>query len=413
MSDPVVIVGGGLAGLAAASTLHQQGVEVILLEASDQVGGRARTDQVDGFLLDRGFQVLLSAYPECQHFLDYAGLRLQPFEPGSLIRLEDRFECLSDPWRRPGRAIESLTCKAGTLGDKLRIARLRHDAKRGAWQDAFTRPDRSTAEELQRLGFTTTMIERFLRPFLGGVFLESELQTSCRMLYFVFRMFSSGDAVLPAAGMGAMAVQLADRLPSGAVRLNAAVSAIQDGSVTLEAGGKVPYRQLIVAAEQPAAARLLPELAPARPPRSVHCVYFSAPQPPLEQSMLVLNGTGSGLVNNLCVPSQVASTYAPSGQSLVSATVLDSVKDSDGLHQPVQEYLRKWFGKTVDSWKHLRTYSIAYALPNQSTPAFEKAVQPTFLRDRVFVCGDYRANGSINGAMHSGRTAAEEVLTRL
>ncbi len=129
--------------------------------------------------------------------------------------------------------------------------------------------------------------------------------------------------------------------------------------------------------------------------------------------MLVLNGTGKGLVNNLCVPSQIASSYAPSGQSLISATVLDSQLDSGSLHHGVRDHLRQWFGKVVESWTHLRTYHIPNALPNQSTPAFNPPVQSPRLRDRLFVCGDYRVNGSINGAMQAGRIAAEEILREL
>ncbi len=157
---------------------------------------------MDGFLLDRGFQVLLTAYPEAMQQLDYDKLNLQRFDPGSLIRTADGFERLSDPWRRPQHALATLFARTGGLMDKFRIARLRRDASRGTLDDVFTKPDRSTEEELRQLGFSESMIEGFLRPFLGGVFLDRELQTSCRMLYFVFRMFSRGDTALPAQWHG-------------------------------------------------------------------------------------------------------------------------------------------------------------------------------------------------------------------
>ena len=415
MSDPVVVVGAGLSGLTAAKVLHDQGVEVIVLEASNGLGGRVRTDEVDGFLLDRGFQVLLTAYPETRRQLDYGQLQLQRFEPGSLIRTESGFDCLADPWRQPRQAVNTLRAKTGSFADKLRIARLRYDASRGSLEDIFARSDRTTDEELRRRGFTSSMIDGFLRPFLGGVFLDGMLQTSCRMLYFVFRMFSQGDTALPAGGMEAIPRQLAGHLPTDAVRGNAAVTRIQNGYVELDSGGQVPYRKLLVAAEQPAAAKLLPELTSQRAPRSVCCVYFAAPQSPVERRMLVLNGTGRGPVNNLCVPSQIAPTYAPSGQSLVSATVLqsDAASDSESLHRVVAGQLREWFGNQVDHWTHLRTYRIPYALPDQSTPALDPNLPSCYLRDNLFVCGDYRVNASINGAMQSGRMAAEAVLKQL
>jgi predicted NAD/FAD-dependent oxidoreductase len=126
--------------------------------------------------------------------------------------------------------------------------------------------------------------------------------------------------------------------------------------------------------------------------------------------MLVLNGTGKGLVNNLCVPSQIATGYAPPGRSLISATVLDQQADTTTLHDEVREQLRGWFGTQVNTWQHLRTYSIATALPNQTSPAFDPPIQPARLDRGVYVCGDYCANGSINGAMQSGRIAAEAIL---
>ena len=410
MTNPVVIIGGGLAGLTCAKQLHTAGVEFMLLEASDGVGGRVRTDEVDGFLLDRGFQVLLTAYPEAMRLLDYDALNLQAFEPGSLIRTDSGFQKMSDPWRRPQHALQTAFASIGGFADKLRIGRLRWAAGRGDVESIFQRPDHSTEQELKRLGFTTGMVETFLRPFLGGVFLDHDLQTSCRMLYFVFRMFSQGDTVLPAAGMGAIPQQLAAELPEDCIRLNSPVRAIAANGVSLHSGEVIPCSRVIIATEQPAAAKLLPELASQRTPRFVRCVYFSAPEPPIEDRMLVLNGTGHGMVNNLCVPSQVATDYALAGQSLVSATVLKSDLDDHRLSASVTAQMREWFGSSVDAWQHLRTYKIPYALPNQTSPAFDPPVQPLQVRDNIFVCGDHRTNGSINGAMQSGRLVAEEIL---
>ena len=126
--------------------------------------------------------------------------------------------------------------------------------------------------------------------------------------------------------------------------------------------------------------------------------------------MLVLNGTGHGMVNNLFAPSQVATDYALAGQSLVSATVLNCDLDDDGLSASVTAQKREWFGSSVGAWQHLRTYTIPYALPNQTSPAFDLPVQPLQVRDNIFVCGDHRTNGSINGAIQSGRLVAEEIL---
>lgn len=410
MTKPVVIVGGGLAGLTCAKQLHDAGVEFQLVEASDQVGGRVRTDEVDGFLLDRGFQVLLTAYPEAVGQLDYDQLDLRIFEPGALIRSGDSFQRMSDPWRRPQYALQTAFSSVGSFVDKLRIGRLRWSARRGTVESIFSRADVPTINELRRLGFSDCLIEGFLRPFLGGVFLDTDLETSCRMLYFVFRMFSQGDIALPAAGMGAIPAQLANDLPADSILLNSPVDYIDGGRVTLQSGEVIEGRQTVIAVEQSAASRLLPELGIPRKPRTVQCVYFSAAEAPIADRMLVLNGAGTGPVNNLCVPSQITSTYAPADRALVSATVLKPEPNSKLLESAIRQQMREWFGNSVDEWQHLQTYDIPNALPNQTSPAFDPAVLPAKVRDDVYVCGDYRTNGSINGAMQSGRLIAEEII---
>lgn len=409
MSEPIIVIGGGLAGLSCANHLHRAGQDCLVLEASDAVGGRVRTDLVDDFRLDRGFQVLLTAYPEAVRQLDYAALDLCSFRPGALIRTDHRFELLADPWRRPQDAWRTLMAGVGSFGDKLRIASLRWSSGRGQIDALFQRPDRPTSDELQRRGFSAGMIEQFFRPFLGGVFLDPDLETSCRMLYFVFRMFSRGDTALPALGMGAIPQQLASRLPAEVIRLRAAVRAIGDRRVELASGESIGASQIVIAADQPHAGELVPELVPQRAPRSVRCVYFAAPEPPITEPLLVLNGK-AGLVNNLCVPNLVAPAYAPAGQALISATVLRSKLDDEALPSAVQAELRGWFGSGVDHWRHLRTYAIPSALPNQSTPAFNPPQRVGSLRPGVVVCGDHRVNGSIQGALESGRLAAEQVL---
>ena len=192
MNQDVVIVGAGLSGLCCARQLQQQGVGFVLLESSDRVGGRVRTDVVEGFRLDRGFQVFLTSYPEAQRILDFESLQLKPFLPGALVRYGGRFHELTDPWRRPFAAVRSLWSPIGSLADKLRVASLRRQSLRGTIEDRFRDPETTSLQSLQRSGFSSSMIDRFFKPFLGGIFLDAELQSSSRMLHFVFRMFSTG-----------------------------------------------------------------------------------------------------------------------------------------------------------------------------------------------------------------------------
>ena len=408
-----IIVGGGLAGLTCARQLCAAGLSCQLLEASDRIGGRVRTDEVDGYLLDRGFQVFLTAYPEARATLDYDALQLCPFLPGALVRVGDRFHPLMDPWRRPRDVVSTAMSSAATLTDKWRIAAWRRYAVAGSLAQIYQRPAHSTLDYLRDRGFSDVVIERFLRPFLGGVFLDSRLETSSRMCEFVWRMFAQGDAVLPAHGMGSIPEQIARALPQGVVHTDCPVDAIDGQQVVLASGERRQARWLIVATDARSAAELLGRDPPVG--RRVCCLYYTAPTAPVSQPVLILNGNGpqgaaGGPINNLCVPSQVAPAYAPGGRALISATVLECCVPQAELDQQVRGQLRNWFGTSVDEWEHVRSYEIHDALPPQAPPALDPVEQPVVIRDGLLACGDYLDTGSINGAMSAGRRAAEAVL---
>jgi phytoene dehydrogenase-like protein len=398
----VVVIGAGMAGLCCARRLARGGVAPLVLEASDDVGGRVRTDRLDGFLLDRGFQVLLTAYPEAQAVLDYDALDLKPFVPGALVRTNGRFERVVDAWRRPGQLWSTLRARVGTLGDKFRMARLRGAVRRGLGAE------RPTEDMLRDFGFSRAMIEKLFRPWFGGVFLDRSLRTSSRAFEFTFRMFSAGETAVPAQGMGAIPRQVADGLPDGTVRLRTPVASIDGGIVRLDSGETIDARAIVVATEGPAAARLLGEPA-AHAGRGVRTLYFDCDEPPVGEGILVLDGDGTGPVNDLCVTSEIAPSYAPAGRSLVSVTVLDHVtQDGDALLDAVRRQVTEWFGSAVGGWRHLRTLHIPHALPASTNgPAAPRA------RPGVFVCGDHREAPSLQGAMVSGRRAADAVLQEL
>ena len=223
-----IVVGGGLAALACVQQLCDAGVSCRLLESSDEVGGRVRTDEVEGFLLDRGFQVLLTAYPDAKSALDYKELELCRFEPGALIRYDGALHRLADPWRRPQHVLSTALSPVATWRDKLRIASFRKHCTRGQLQEIYDRAEQPTIDLLREHNFSDVIIERFFRPFLGGVFLDRQLQTSSRMCEFVFRMFSTGDAAVPAGGMGEIPRQLAARLPADVIKTRSRVNSIGD-----------------------------------------------------------------------------------------------------------------------------------------------------------------------------------------
>ena len=381
----VVIVGAGMAGLGCALRLQEK-----------------------GFLLDRGFQVLLTAYPEARRLLDYRALKLRTFSSGALVRVDGKLQRISDPFRAPWTIPATLLAQVGSFKDKLRIARLRRNVLASSIEEIFQKKETSSLDALLEMGFSDRMIGSFFRPFFGGIFLETELATSSRMLEFIFRMFSQGTAALPATGMGAIPRQLAARLPAGALRLGAKVAELSETEVRLAGGERLPAAAVVLATEAPEAARLLPGL---HPPgfNGTACLYFAADQAPLPKPILMLNGEGRGPVDNLCVPSAVAPSYAPAGKALVSATVVGAAEANEkDLESEVRRHLASWFGPAVQSWRHLRTYRIPLALPARSS--LEPAALPVRRRPGLYLCGDHRDTPSLQGALVSGKRAAEAVI---
>ncbi|NNK49492.1 MAG: FAD-dependent oxidoreductase [Gemmatimonadetes bacterium] len=404
----VIVVGAGLAGLACARRLQRSGLQVLVVEASDGPGGRVRTDSVDGFLLDRGFQVLLTAYPVTRTELDFGRLDLRPFEPGALVRTGGAFHRVSDPFRRPGAALATLRAPIGSWGDKRRVAQLALRVRRGSLAELFERPETSTLSYLTARGFSDRMIDTFFRPFLGGVFLDPSLETSSRMFEFVFRMFGEADVAVPARGMGALSEQLAGDLPAGSLRLNSPVESVSSENVRVEGGGSLSARAVVVATEGPAAERLT-DLRDVPGYRPALCLYYAAAEPPVGEGILILNGEGRGPVINFTAMSRVSSTYAPAGRELLSATIL-----GDGIERPevrveARSQLREWFGPAVDEWEEIAAYRIPIGLPDQSPRAGGVRARPLRTDDGVFVAGDHRRHGSIEGAIVAGLEVAGAV----
>lgn len=413
MAAPVAVIGAGLSGLNSARVLADAGREVTVYEASDGVGGRARTDEVDGFQLDRGFQVLLTAYPEARRTFDYAALDLGDFEPGALIRLNGRFSPFTDPIRRPGSAVSAISSPAMGITDKLRIARMRQELLATSPGEILSRPDLTAIESLRRRGFSLFALERFFKPFFGGVFIDPDLTTSSRLLEIFFRCFSAGSAALPAGGIGNLADSIAAALPEGSILLNRPVREVKADGFRLDDGEWTEAPAVIVATDERTASALagVPEPGPGR---VTTCVYYDAPAADLGGRSLRLSPSGPGPINELAVPSAVADGYAPAGRSLVSVSAIGNNALIDNLEQQVRNQLGEWFGnETVARWNHLATRTVSDALPDFAPGRFEPGGQDPALDSGLFVCGDYRESPSIQGALASGRKAAEAVLTRL
>ena len=409
----VVIVGGGLAGLSCARHLQDKGVSYRLLEASDRIGGRVKTDRIDGFLLDRGFQVLQTAYPVARRTLKNYPLRLKRFPPGVVIHRDDRLYTLADPRRCPKYFWETMTAPVGTLTDRLRMLKMARNVCRGADESLFQGPESTAMAFLKASGFSEKMIRSFFIPFFGGVCLDPQIRASSRVLQYVFRMFATGDAALPENGMEEIPRQISRTIPPERILTGVRVDRVAEGRVVLENGREWRARAVVLATEGPEVQRLLGRSDPIGSV-SETCLYFSTNQPPIKEPFLVLNGDGKGPVNNVAFPSMVSAAYAPPGQHLVSVVVLGLPSgEAADIESPVRAQLGQWFGPMVRRWRHLKTYLIRHALPQQIPPTSDPtAPQPAF-GPGIFVCGEYGSLPGIQWAMLSGHRAAKAVLAHL
>ncbi|PIN06024.1 Amine oxidase [Handroanthus impetiginosus] len=419
----VIVVGAGLAGLAAATRLQAENIPFLLVEASDAVGGRVRTDFVDGYTLDRGFQIFITAYPEAQKLLDYDALNLQRFYSGARIFYDGRFHTVADPLRHFPDALQSLTNPIGTVIDKFLIALTRIRVLSQSDYEILTADEVKTIELLRSIGFSDSILDGFFRPFFGGIFFDRQLETTSRLFNFVFKCLVLGDNTLPKNGISAISEQLAGKLNPSSIILNSRAVSIDYESedsinVNLESGELLRSDLgVILAIEEFEAVKLLAGKMNRgqvkEPVRSTVCLYFSVDnnKVPVKDPVLFLNGSGRGIVNNMFFATNVAPSYAPPGKALVSISLIglyDDVSDEELVKRVVEE-LSGWFGETaVRSWRFLRTYRIGFAQPNQCPPT--DLMKDPRLKPGLYICGDYVTSATFDGALVSGRRAVEALL---
>lgn len=418
MPKPVVIVGAGLAGLACARELHRAGVYFLLLDADDRPGGRVKTDVVEGFKLDRGFQVLFTDYPNADDIVDFDALHLGAFRKNVGVFDGARTTILD---------------RRASFFDKLKLAKSgvisMHDLKLlKQWQDhadavslaeISRMNDKTCAEALRDQGFSDSFITKLAKPFYAGVFMEKDLQTSRRQMMFVTKMAVEGDTALPEDGMEAIPRQIAEDLPGYLFRMDTRVAEIiKDGKgasgVRLDTSEVIEAFAVVIATEADEAARLS-GMPTCEGFNSSTTLYFETPIPCVDSATIVLNGSGHGLVNEVIPVTQAQPKYAPAGRHLAAVSIIGLRGESDeALEATVKEELGAWFPKgNLTMWRFLRSYRIRYHQMAQTPGVLARLPQNTTEVPGLFLAGEFTENASIDGAIRSGLACGQAILAQI
>ena len=403
------IIGAGISGLVAAQTLEKAGFSPTIVESTESVGGRVKTDQVDGYQLDHGFQVLLTSYPAAQKFLDYEALELQNFLPGAAIFTNGKENQIGDPLRDFSLLFPTVFSSLIPLSDKIKILQLNLKLKAKSISDIFAEKEKTTLHYLKDFGFSDQVISQFFKPFFSGIFLETKLETSSRMFEFVYKMFGTGNAALPKAGIQAIPNQLAEKLKTTKVLFNTKVESVQNGSITLEDGQLVESDFMIIATD---AGQLLPNFKRETLNwKSCVTLYFETEKRVIAKPLIGLLPKENTLINNIFYHTSLE-TSIQSQKELLSVTVVDNqnLRDEELVNQ-VKSELKEHFN--IEVIRLIKQYEIPQALPDLKNIKYSLTAAETRYYDRIFLAGDTLVNGSLNAAMLSGESAALAVIEAL
>ena len=400
--SPIVVVGAGLAGLACAQKLTAAGHEVIVVEASDAVGGRVRTDEIDGYRCDRGFQLINPAYPALGRVVDLDQLDLRAFGAGVVVAGIDGRSVLADPRRLPRLLPATLRSPVGSLRERAAFARWALSCLLPV-RRLLAAPDLRLADALDRAGISGDLRTAVLDPFLAGVLADWEGASSATFVRLLMRSFLLGSPAVPSTGISRLPELLAASLPAGTVRLDQRVIDVGEHHVRT-ADEEIRAEAVVVAASPRAAAELTGIPEPSTKPLTTF--WHAAPQSPTATKLLHLDGARRGPLVNSAVLTNVAPGYAPPGRVLIASSTV-SADGSAEAERAVRRQAGLVYGVDPSDWELISCQVIAAALPHQPPPLALR--QPARLASGVFIAGDHRDTASIQGALVSGRRAADAV----
>ncbi|MEM5538483.1 NAD(P)/FAD-dependent oxidoreductase [Olleya sp. AS48] len=403
------IIGAGISGLIAATVLEKNGLSPVIIETTDRVGGRVKTDIVEGYQLDHGFQVLLTAYPAAQKYLNLEALQLQTFIPGASIFKNGKQNSIGDPLRDKSLLLSTVFARVGTLSDKFKILKLNNKLKKKSLSEIFSSKEQTTKSYLVDFGFSSKMIHDFFNPFFSGIFLENKLETSSRMFEFVYKMFGQGDAALPKGGMQAIPKQLSNNLRRTTFKFNTKVATVNDSKIILEDGQKIKSDFTIIATEPSKLVNKLNKKVTEW--QSCDTLYFETESKVINKPLIGLIPEKDAVINNIFYHTSLDSDLK-GNKELLSVTVVDNQNlSSEKLIQRVKTELKQYCG--IDVIKLIKHYKIPMSLPKLQNLQYNLLPSQTRLTDTIFLAGDVQLNGSLNAAMIAGEKAALGVLDNL
>lgn len=404
----VAIVGAGISGLTAAFHLEKKGYKVAVFESSGQIGGRCKTEYLDGFVLDKGLHFFQKGYTESKKMLDFRSLRLESIYPGALVHYQHKFHLVTNPLRRLSDVLSTAIAPISTLKDKLKMLGLLTQLNAFPEKVIFSMPDQDVGTFLKEKGFSDVFISSFFKPFVKTVFYDDSMQVSSRLFCYMLKIFASEDNALPANGIGSIPVQIAAGLKRDTVHLHSKVVALKEGEIEFSNGEKVEARKIILAVPPHRLEQLLPGYKASVRFLPITSIYFASKTPPVNQPIILLNGNEQGLVSSVFVPTTVQPSYAPAGSHLINVTIHQTTDLTDEeLVDAVLAEMVEWFGVKVNDWAHLKTFHIRHALPfKPEMPGREYSYN---IANQIFLAGDHLSFGSIDSALRSGREVADAV----
>jgi protoporphyrinogen oxidase len=406
INKKITIIGAGISGLITAIELEKLGFNPTIIEASDRVGGRVKTDIIDGFQLDHGFQVLLEAYPQAKKYLNYKTLELQKLIPGAVIYKKGKTSLIGDPLRDFSLLVPTLVANVGSVKDKLAIFKLNLALKNKSLEAIFDSEQVSTLQYLKDKGFSDRIIQNFFQPFFTGIFLETDLRTSSAMFEFTYKMFGEGLAVIPKDGIQAIPNQLKSQLTKTVFRFNTKVKTVEEERIVLEDDSVIASDIIIIAADASTILGLEKNIAW----KACDTLYFEVEQNTLKKPIIGLVADNDALINNIFYTTSIATNNTSKAQVLSVTLVKNHNLEETDLINKVKTELKNNCG--IITKRFIKRYTIKKALPDLDRVDYSGSDATFTFSDSIYLAGDTQLNGSLNAAMTSGEAVAKLIAER-